>query len=880
MATAPTAPMVDAWPQVSTGQITFYWRAPASDGGDPITKYTLSCAAISYSQDVSATRLDFTVTGLTDKTDYVFQITATNGVGASPATTFPVVQPGATPFGPSVATASTLNTSTALVSWTPSTLATEGALRAYSVQVIPSTPAISSYFITMFPFKSTMAIAGLSTNTYYQFLVRGVNDAGYCAPFAYTSTLGFGIIPTQFSPSSLTGMQLWLDAAQITGYSNSQAITSWADRSPSPLSNTTSGSPSAPTYRTNQMNGLPIVRFNSGYINLGSTLQIGTDPGQSIFTVLKFNETVNNVAIIGRNNEAVGRWGVDRYQGLLRYFVHTPSGFAAAEFTNNNNVSSQILNVSWDRSVASMYINAELKKSNAFSSSDNIVNSSLLGIGAMLRDNSWFINADVAETLYYNRGLTPFDRQKVEGYLAWKWGLTANLPTTHPFKTAAPINTSVFSPSTFGGMALWLDAADPTTVIRTQSTVTQWNDKSGLARNFTTTSTDIKYYVSSPVNSLPSLNFTNYAGMSNTFAFSSSNQLSFFIVCNQTSNNAGGGNSELFANAQDYRGFDLFTGSGTSNILLHLGSGTPVNSGSNIIGKNALVSVVSTSNAGSLGVNGSTLAVFTPGQIAPLSTSYRYNIGGTQYIGNICEILAYSGGLSTDDRQTVEGYLAWKWGLQGSLPAAHPYRNQNPASLVSPTPYFATNFNNGNDANLVNYASSNLSTNTLTNTGFSYRPITTAYMYKSIPMATTNTVTLCASIYITDDTVSWPGLIFTRNPQASGMQLFQTTRRFAYSWNNDNGTVFYNTGYTVPMNTWTHLVLAISPTQATFYANGSSISVASYTHVALSFTDWHVGTDPGELNRTFGGLIDNVAVYNTTLTAAQISSIYAQTLLV
>jgi len=30
-------------------------------------------------------------------------------------------------------------------------------------------------------------------------------------------------------------------------------------------------------------------------------------------------------------------------------------------------------------------------------------------------------------------------RQKMEGYLAWKWGLEGNLPSDHPYKNAAPI---------------------------------------------------------------------------------------------------------------------------------------------------------------------------------------------------------------------------------------------------------------------------------------------------------------------------------------------------------------------------------------------------------------------------------------------------------
>jgi hypothetical protein len=45
----------------------------------------------------------------------------------------------------------------------------------------------------------------------------------------------------------------------------------------------------------------------------------------------------------------------------------------------------------------------------------------------------WF-----AEIIYIDGVLSESDRQKVEGYLAWKWGLTANLPITHPYKTQPP----------------------------------------------------------------------------------------------------------------------------------------------------------------------------------------------------------------------------------------------------------------------------------------------------------------------------------------------------------------------------------------------------------------------------------------------------------
>lgn len=44
----------------------------------------------------------------------------------------------------------------------------------------------------------------------------------------------------------------------------------------------------------------------------------------------------------------------------------------------------------------------------------------------------------VGEVLVFSSSLSPSDREKVEGYLAHKWGLTSLLPGGHPYKTIAP----------------------------------------------------------------------------------------------------------------------------------------------------------------------------------------------------------------------------------------------------------------------------------------------------------------------------------------------------------------------------------------------------------------------------------------------------------
>jgi hypothetical protein len=42
------------------------------------------------------------------------------------------------------------------------------------------------------------------------------------------------------------------------------------------------------------------------------------------------------------------------------------------------------------------------------------------------------------ELIIYSTTLSFFQRQQVEGYLAWKWSLQSNLPANHPYKLFPP----------------------------------------------------------------------------------------------------------------------------------------------------------------------------------------------------------------------------------------------------------------------------------------------------------------------------------------------------------------------------------------------------------------------------------------------------------
>ena len=59
-------------------------------------------------------------------------------------------------------------------------------------------------------------------------------------------------------------------------------------------------------------------------------------------------------------------------------------------------------------------------------------------IGAQANNTSQFWPGYLNEFLLVPRNLTLLQRQQMEGYLAWKWGLQGNLPSTHPFKNGPP----------------------------------------------------------------------------------------------------------------------------------------------------------------------------------------------------------------------------------------------------------------------------------------------------------------------------------------------------------------------------------------------------------------------------------------------------------
>jgi hypothetical protein len=497
-------------------------------------------------------------------------------------------------------------------------------------------------------------------------------------PYRYNNP---GIVNfTQISPSTFGGLQMWLDASQLTGLSNGGTLTTWTDRSSNAYVGTAVASP---TFITNSMNGLPIVRFNGStqYINFGSNiLNIGSNSGVAFFAVVKYN-TSGNGGIGGKTvyGPGEGRWALNRDTNTMRFIIQA-DGTAPEATYSDTSTTPQLAEGLWNRQVQYIFQNGAQGGSNIRASSTNLSNSFPLYIGAYSSASpptpqaGFYLNGDIAEVLVYMSNITPFIRQQIEGYLTWKWGLQASLPTSHPYFTAPPQQAyTVFNPLLLPNLQLWLDASDATTFsFSSGSNISQWRDKSGRLNNANLTSgivrrstdggltvvdTTATGYLTTAVASLYSANLTICVAVLRTtstafqMAMGSGGRrisygLNASIMCVQ------GGPSPSSADDGGQLGGNSYNVNGSRNTLIsttlpnyHILSFTFVPNGTNI--------------------------------------SIGTNFGASQFYGYFAEIIVFnpntnSGTPYTDQRQTVEGYLAWKWGLQGLLPVTHPYASVNP----------------------------------------------------------------------------------------------------------------------------------------------------------------------------------------------------------
>lgn len=228
------------------------------------------------------------------------------------------------------------------------------------------------------------------------------------------------------------------------------------------------------TYTANAQNGLGVARADGGdwldSASANSTWTFLHNSASSAFFVIKNGTTSNPVSIygwLGNTGAASSRSGIyvsydDRalFTGLTdslnAAILRGASGTYVAASNDGTQVFSDFRNIItpnvfniafWCGDPQNVTAASKMKiainggtvvGNQTYTGSVSASNPTLaLQIGA-LGNNALPLVGDYAELLIFNSILSIANRQLVEGYLAWKWGLETNLPSDHPYKNAAP----------------------------------------------------------------------------------------------------------------------------------------------------------------------------------------------------------------------------------------------------------------------------------------------------------------------------------------------------------------------------------------------------------------------------------------------------------
>jgi hypothetical protein len=466
----------------------------------------------------------------------------------------------------------------------------------------------------------------------------------------------------RFSPDSLPGLALWLDAVDANTLTLSGSnVTQWRDKSGQGNNGSNDGTVSLSTFNSRQM-----ISFNGNSVIQGSYTNSGTTitcfgifvPQQSSYDNTRVVSFATAPGVLDFNN--IGSLGAIVLDAGRTVYTQRNSTqlITTTTFTTGALTMASLVYTGSSRQV---FLNGGGQVSDSFSGS---FGTTLYGIGAYAGFNpsSYAFNKYtglVGEVIVYNSALSTAERQVVEGYLARKWGLTEL--TGDPYRFGGPR----ILPTQISGCSLWLDGADPAGTGSPPSigtSVSTWVDKSGNGRNGISEGTSIPTFSNRGIT-------YNGSGSYRTSYSAALPAETLFVVFRWASIGTGG--PAFIGGTQWYQRL-LYVDPAESRWIYFGGIASWGRWNTSPLSSNVdyMLGVTWNSSSVILHLNGSSLATAGGvGTIASFSGSPTHSLIGPGFNGTMYEMIGYNTVLTTAQRQLVEGYLATKWGLQASFPA-------------------------------------------------------------------------------------------------------------------------------------------------------------------------------------------------------------------
>jgi len=258
-------------------------------------------------------------------------------------------------------------------------------------------------------------------------------------PYKFSPPL-VGRAPKPWTPAALETTEAWFDAdAEYTIDDVAGAVGEWRDRSGNGNHVTQSTANSKPSTGSGSIAGRNVLTFDSSapgeYMNTAGALGM-FDKGM-IFYVFEPDGVRTTFSPIDSRSPDDVKEHYERYDSFSgnTFTCHFQSARLNNIAMGVQSTGVQMLGWLSDATRPQRYgrYNGDVKWNTtaAFTFEDNINR-----VGSAF--SATYYGGKLAEVIV----VSDFDvaiAEKIEGYLAWKWGLVANLPATHPYKSAPPL---------------------------------------------------------------------------------------------------------------------------------------------------------------------------------------------------------------------------------------------------------------------------------------------------------------------------------------------------------------------------------------------------------------------------------------------------------
>ena len=245
-----------------------------------------------------------------------------------------------------------------------------------------------------------------------------------------------------FTPDTISGLQLWLDASDSSTLYNATvggslvttdgaAVARWQDKSGNGRHATQATANARPLLKTGIKNGRNVLRFDGSNDWLQSNFT--TVSQYSMFVVYKRTGSNTNIYNNFTFVFGVGKSGDAALASRLTQLRYTSSpdsfGWSARVFTDlsiprNDNFNIHSCVAPLGTGTARYLLNGSNEQTVNVSALNGTTNTPLVAtIGVETWSKTFLMNGDICEILFYNSALTTTQRQQVETYLNTKWAL-------------------------------------------------------------------------------------------------------------------------------------------------------------------------------------------------------------------------------------------------------------------------------------------------------------------------------------------------------------------------------------------------------------------------------------------------------------------------